>query len=1087
MTTLAELVAAAPDPTFGIPQPTIVEGAGAWRFVVELADPGADVDVEWHDVTDDHLGYFATIGGDEPFGRYRAGVIETGLLAFGDEYSPRNPDTSDRFGVHVPIGDGLLMRAGFIRVLGGETVEWIPRWTGEVESWSHAYYGFVTKAGKTQRVRRHDITLTDLLSTLASQPVGAASVPENWPDRVDHVLLGWEFGATVYGAETWDDSGTPTDVLEIPARDEQDDALAELAATCDPTGLIYHTNRKGQLVVRPHPIESFHADYFALSGTTGTEYTDPATIVFRYDAATAGDGVAYADGLELGDSFGIESDRRGVINHIRISDPSSPPVYDSDRPTSIQRHRRRTSSRNWIATNDTAAEDILDRQEEAHYVARPLRTTIHTPRFWPSMVRMGYLDPVEIIHDDDQDGELVTVAEGHARQFVERAGPSPALDMAIAVVVDLASQSTTAALKPVTGLTATSITETSADIEWTHPGGQPATPTHFQIRNRTEGDIPLEYPYGPTLFAWLGMEPDTAQTVEVRLLRKVGSKVTHVSPWASHTFTTLEIETPASTGGTGTTTTIDAPDPDPGCVLEWELQSSVDSVTWFDVDDGTWTAEPYEIDSSLLTPEILYRVRTREVCSGTPGDWSDWSDPFFIPADYASSCLTPAALAEAPYDDPSLVLYVPQFCAPDIIRDAVSGREASKGPSYAFLGFSDGNPVIRAGSVSGVVAYGQSLALRMSGNQARTISARILHENNVEYLVAQAAALRIDVVSSGSDYVFEATAELVTGDLLVATSTTALTTGTEYTVTATYDPYEGTLKLYTGTITGATEIATVTNAAAPMPLVDNRAYWYLGASSNGGWATDLAVWTELVVTAAAPASFFGLIAMAREFWAEDPDWLTKPADGGNMGSWRDNGTIGTAATAATGGGSLPTYHDALVNGKPAVDFSATNNTAGGYMFVATTSINTPVTVFVVGRVDVINSAINAPYMIDTDQSSSAPYAAIGALNSGSQWTTYHNAALNLNAGSWDSDLHLFVLVIKTNDYRFYIDGTLIGTDASGTAAASILGMTLGADRTAGGSKLNGAIAYAGQYEGDLTAHADYSDWSTQIMDHYGIT
>lgn len=845
MTTLAELVAATPAATFGILQPTIVEGAGAWRFVLELADPGAGVDVEWYDVTDDHLGYYLVFGADAPFGGYRAAVIETELLAYGDQYSPRNPDTSARFGTHVPIGDGLLMRAGFIRVVGGSVVEWIPRWTGEVESWSHAYYGFVKKAGVTQRVRRHRIVLTDTISTLPTQPVAEATLAENWPDRVDHVLGGWEFGYDVYGAETWDDSG-PADVLELPTRDEQSDALAELATTCEPAGLIYHTDRTGKLIVRPHPVESFHAGFFALEGTTGTEYSPPATARFRYDAVPAGDGLAYADGLsDVGESFGLESDRRGIVNHVRISDPSGPPPYDNDVPTSIQRHRRRTLSRSWIVANDTVADDILDRQAEAQRVAKPLRTTIHTRGFFPGVLRIGYGDPVEITHDDDFDGALITIADGYARQLVERAGPSPALQMSIDVIVDVTAEDSTAALKPVENLTATDVGPNTATIEWDHPSGQPATPTHFQIRNRNESDIPLELAYGPTEFPWLFLFADTLYTFEVRLLRYVVGRVTHVSPWASYAFTTDEIVTPVGGGeGPGGGTIIDAPDPDEGCVLEWQLQSSVDSVDWFDVDSGTWTEEPYEIDSSELTPDILYRVRTREVCGGVPGDWSEWSDPFFIPADYGTPCITPPALSVAPYDDESLVLYVPQLCAPATIRDAVSGNEATRGPSFATIGFDgDGNVILNAGSVSGVVAYGQSLALRMSGNQARTIGARILHENDVEYLVAQAAGITIDTVIDGSDYVFRATAELVTGDLLVAESATALATGTEYRPTATYDPFTGTLRLYDG----ATELADAVAAPTPMPLVDDRSFWYLGASSNGGWATDLGVWSELVV------------------------------------------------------------------------------------------------------------------------------------------------------------------------------------------------------------------------------------------------
>lgn len=232
------------------------------------------------------------------------------------------------------------------------------------------------------------------------------------------------------------------------------------------------------------------------------------------------------------------------------------------------------------------------------------------------------------------------------------------------------------------------------------------------------------------------------------------------------------------------------------------------------------------------------------------------------------------------------------------------------------------------------------------------------------------------------------------------------------------------------------------------------------------------------------SGFFGALTMAREFWAEDPDW-TNPGDGISMTTWRDNGTIGADVTSGSkSGGALPTYQSSLINSKPGVDFNATANAIGGYMTTATGTVATPMSIVVVGRVDVINSSINAPYMVDANHAS--VYAAMGALNSGSQWTTYHNAGLNANGGSWDSDPHLFVLVIKTNDFRFYVDGSLTAQDASGTADTVVTGLNMGIDRAGGGSCLNGALSYVAHYAGDITTDGGYADFVSAINTHYSL-
>lgn len=242
----------------------------------------------------------------------------------------------------------------------------------------------------------------------------------------------------------------------------------------------------------------------------------------------------------------------------------------------------------------------------------------------------------------------------------------------------------------------------------------------------------------------------------------------------------------------------------------------------------------------------------------------------------------------------------------------------------------------------------------------------------------------------------------------------------------------------------------------------------------------------LMTGSSAPALpfFFGGIGMDREFWAEDPDWADNPGDGNNVSVLRDNGSLAENLTASSrNGGALPVLQSSLINGLPGIDFGATSNTVGGFLSTNNGTSSSTLTVFCVARIDLFNASHPAPYIMDARNAS--VFAAIGGLNAAGTWTTYHTAGLNLNAGTRDTSDHLFVLVIKTNDYRFYVDGTLIGSDLSGTAVAAA-GICLGADRATTASLLNGAISYAGHYHGDLTAHADYSEWETSAMSYYGL-
>ena len=233
------------------------------------------------------------------------------------------------------------------------------------------------------------------------------------------------------------------------------------------------------------------------------------------------------------------------------------------------------------------------------------------------------------------------------------------------------------------------------------------------------------------------------------------------------------------------------------------------------------------------------------------------------------------------------------------------------------------------------------------------------------------------------------------------------------------------------------------------------------------------------IGAAAAEGFFDTIGMAREFWAEDPSW-TNPGDGSDMVTWRDNGSIGSDVTAAIEvGGTLPTFVDSGVNSLPSVNLNNSSESNGGYL--STTTGTTSSAAFTIVAVANLPSAAWQNRLITS--STSGSFLSLGTR--GVSWYTWHNGELSLETGTTATGDHLFVWRCADNDLELFIDGASIGTDTSGSVGDTT-GFIIGCRQDFVEEFWNGPVAYVAQYDGDLTAHADYADYTTAITDYYGI-
>lgn len=226
-------------------------------------------------------------------------------------------------------------------------------------------------------------------------------------------------------------------------------------------------------------------------------------------------------------------------------------------------------------------------------------------------------------------------------------------------------------------------------------------------------------------------------------------------------------------------------------------------------------------------------------------------------------------------------------------------------------------------------------------------------------------------------------------------------------------------------------------------------------------------------------TFFDYYSMLREFWPEDPSWSAKPTDGGTITTIRDNGSLAFDLTAsALGGGTQPTYQaTGAINSKPCFEFHATSETVGGRASTVSGTVTTAFSVIVVGKFD---TAVTVGEYFTSGVSGDVPI--VGTLTN--DWRGYHSSTLNVLAGTPDTSPHLFVFKVATNATQLWVDNTSQGTDTAGTIGSGS-GFILGSANS--NQALDGSIAYAAMYSGDITAATGYATWIADIASYYGLT
>jgi len=995
VTTLAALVAAAPAPTRGKPT-GFVHGAGEWRHVVELADPAAGSSVVWYDVTaieGAFVGYNYSRGSDGYQGRYRASVVTLDVYAGNDSLAPWNPDTSPTFGTHVKLGTGLLMRSGFIRVDGGVVVEWNPRFTNKVEFWGDSSYS----RGK---VRQHRIIARDTLTSLVGVPLPARP-EENWSERLAALITnaGWQYGSNIYGAEF---TSGAADILTLPARTAQTSAVTELDATLDPVGLIWYTNRLGQLVVRPRVNDTFHTDAF-LAGATGNEWSTSGTpVTFDFAACAEVEGEAplenasYAVDTPGVEPFGLDDSERWVINHVKVTDPVTP-GFDGDDPVSIQRHDRHTLQASWQAANDVVADSILELRANATVEARPLTTTVDMPGFHPGPATVDYLGYCAVLHQN-QEGGYIATANGWLRDYRERVLPRGCdTDWTMVFTLDVYNVTAEFQMLPVEDLTLVDVTETSAEFSWTNPP-QEIEPTHTQVRMLNPASLWATVAYPLTGLTWSGLDPSTAYEFQVRLVRIVDGLITHFSPTRSIVFvtdpTTVPHVEPDPDNPGEFDVTLPTPDDPTLCIVVWELQQSATGLDpWTTIDSGNVTIPPYTIDLDLSgeDPEQWYRVRSREVCDLVPGPW-------VYSAVFPPECIPVSQLGVAPYDDDALVAYFPRIC-PDTVTEAISEETVTLGP--AFLGFNfddDGVPILLSAG-EGLIAYGIQPLPAVESDEDLSISVRIKLGTQPDDPVTLFGygGLSIEVTADGAGFGVQGNCVEVGPTVTTISGASVLALDTEYVLTLTHDVAAGDLVLYVDGINEVDALGTVGERF-------NFGLYEMNLPADS-WITDCAVWDRVIIEPPVP----GITGVVNHWDVSDASTILT----GSTPTVYD--LVGTANLSGAGQ-SWTTQNglDAFVGGAAA--------NLGALSAVGLASSSQPFGITVVCKA-------NGSMMWVDFSTTTRPHV----------FTATTNGPIEFNSGSTvtavatsDRFIHVYYFEFNGASSKLYVDGVLLGTFNPGT-------------------------------------------------------
>ncbi len=218
------------------------------------------------------------------------------------------------------------------------------------------------------------------------------------------------------------------------------------------------------------------------------------------------------------------------------------------------------------------------------------------------------------------------------------------------------------------------------------------------------------------------------------------------------------------------------------------------------------------------------------------------------------------------------------------------------------------------------------------------------------------------------------------------------------------------------------------------------------------------------------------------FWASDPAWATRPAEGAGVASWRNGGSFASSATQGTGN-AQPVWSASSFAGKPGVTFDGTDDFLS---LASVTGLNS--TTLSVVSVFKMTSVSGTKI---TSGLSGVENRYTPAVISGAWYGRLRNGAGStyITGGTADTNAHLFTLIGRptgtTLDMRF--DGASVASSSSSDAVPDVPSpqtLYLGSD--GGGGRGPMVLAFYGVYVGDVETDANWGSFRAQMKAFYGL-
>lgn len=226
------------------------------------------------------------------------------------------------------------------------------------------------------------------------------------------------------------------------------------------------------------------------------------------------------------------------------------------------------------------------------------------------------------------------------------------------------------------------------------------------------------------------------------------------------------------------------------------------------------------------------------------------------------------------------------------------------------------------------------------------------------------------------------------------------------------------------------------------------------------------------------------ISWAKAFWADDPDWKQKPANGQPVSMWRNGGTDPGHAIWEARPGASPLISDCTYTS----NYAQMNNRGVVYTGLTsvlvsqmTSSLTSPFSIVAIGAQ--LNAFTDTRHPIAAWTTSQSGYVRLDRSTSPPTWYFTSGSALATRI-TIDTLPHLIVTVTGSSA-KMLVDGKT-GLFTGNVGSNSAVNLRIGHLDGTATQIWDGVMGFIGIVSGDVTQNAQWSSFKKWASSYYGI-